>query len=85
MDRIRHQNDIANNEEARLHLKSDIPRLRGRLKLLNGAVRLALASGVCTSLLLFVSFASAFLKMQHVFGAAACWALRSSGLARRWG
>ena len=52
MDRIRHLNDIADDEEARLHLKSDIPRLRRRLKLLNGAVRLALASGVCTTLLL---------------------------------
>jgi hypothetical protein len=70
MDRIRHLNDIADDEEARLHLKSDIPRLRRRLKLLNGAVRLALASGVCTALLLFVSFGSAFLKLQHVFGAA---------------
>ena len=70
MDRIRHLNDIADDEEARLHLKSDIPRLRRRLKFLNGAVRLALASGVCTTLLLFVSFASAFLKLQHVFGAA---------------
>ena len=71
MDRIRHLNDIAEDEEARRHLKSDIPRLRRRLKLLNGAVRLALASGVCTALLLFVSFASAFLRLQHVFGAAA--------------
>jgi len=69
MDRIRHLNDIADDEEARLHLKSDIPRLRRRLKLLNGAVRLALASGVCTTLLLFVSFGSAFLRMQHIFGA----------------
>ena len=70
VDRIRHLNDIADDEEARLHLKSDIPRLRRRLKLLNGAVRLALASGVCTTLLLFVSFGSAFLRLQHVFGAA---------------
>jgi hypothetical protein len=49
MDRIRHLNDIAEDEEARRHLKSDIPRLRRRLKLLNGAARLALASGVCTN------------------------------------
>ena len=71
MDRIRHLNDIADDENARVHLKSDIPRLRRRLGLLNGAVLLALASGVCTSMLLFVSFASAFLRLQHVFGAAA--------------
>jgi hypothetical protein len=70
MDRIRHLNDISDDESARVHLKSDIPRLRRRLRLLNGAVRLALASGVCTSLLLFVSFGSAFLRLQHVFGSA---------------
>jgi hypothetical protein len=69
MDRIRHLNDIADDEKARAHLKSDIPRLRRRLVLLNGAVRLALASGVCTALLLVVSFGSAFLRLQHVFGA----------------
>jgi hypothetical protein len=70
MDRIRHLNDIADDERTRVHLKSDLPRLRRRLSLLNGATRLVLASGVCTSLLLFVSFGSAFLKLQHVFGAA---------------
>ena len=69
MDRIRHLNDIADDESARVHLKSDIPRLRRRLGLLNGAVLLALASGVCTSLLPFVSVASAFLRPQHVDGA----------------
>jgi hypothetical protein len=70
VDRIRHLNDISDDERVRLHLKSDIPRLRRRLGLLNSAVILALASGVCTSLLLVVSFASAFLRLQHVFGAA---------------
>jgi hypothetical protein len=71
MDRIRHLNDIADDEKSRAHLRSDIPRLRRRLHLLNNAVRLALGSGVCTALLLFMSFASAFLGLQHVFGAAA--------------
>jgi hypothetical protein len=70
MDRIRHLNDIADDERSRAHLKSDIPRLRRRLGVLNSAVLLALARGVCTSLLLVVSFASAFLRLQHVFGAA---------------
>jgi hypothetical protein len=70
MDRIRHLNDISDDERTRAHLKSDIPRLRRRLGVLNSAVLLALASGVCTSLLLVVSFASAFLRLQHVFGAA---------------
>jgi hypothetical protein len=70
MDRIRHLNDISDDEWARVHLKEDVPRLRRRLDLLNGATRMALASGVCTSLLLVVSFGSAFLKLQHVYGAA---------------
>jgi hypothetical protein len=37
--------------------------------LLNHATRLALGSGVCTALLLAVGFASAFLRVQHVYGA----------------
>jgi uncharacterized protein DUF2721 len=91
VDRIRHLNDIADDERARVHLKSDLPRLRRRLDLLSSAVLLALASGMCTALLLFVSFASAFLKLQHVFGAAIlfflapCWGSRYSGSVRRCG
>ena len=75
IERIRHLNDIADDERDRAHLKSDIPRLRRRLHLLNGATRLALASGVCTSLLLVVGFASAFLRLQHVYGAGVLFAV----------
>ena len=63
-------NDIGEDEQARAHLKADIPRLRRRLRLLNNATLLALASGVSTSLLLVVGFASAFLRLEHVYGAA---------------
>ena len=70
IERIRNLNDIADNEKPRAHLKSDIPRLQRRLHLLNGATHLALASGVCTSLLLVVAFGSALLRLQHVYGAA---------------
>ena len=69
LDRIRSLNEIAYEASARAHLKSDIPRLRRRAKLLNSATRLALASGMCTSLLLVVGFASAFLKLHHEYGA----------------
>jgi Protein of unknown function (DUF2721) len=68
IERIRHLNEIADDEESRVHLKSDIPRLHRRIELLNGATRLALASGVSTSLLLAVGFATAFLRLQHVHG-----------------
>ena len=70
VDRIRSLNEIGEDDSARAHLKSDIPRLRRRARLLNSATQLALFSGMCTSLLLVVGFASAFLKLQHEYGAA---------------
>ena len=69
IDRIRSLNEIADEDTTRAPLKSDIPRLRQRARLLNSAIQLALASGICTSLLLVVGFASAFLRLQHEYGA----------------
>jgi len=69
VDRIRSLNEIADDDTTRARLKSDIPRLRRRAKLLNSATHLALVSGMCTSLLLVVGFGSAFLKLQHEYGA----------------
>jgi hypothetical protein len=69
VDRIRQLNDVSDNDGPRAHLKSDIPRLRRRAQLLNRATSLALASGMCTSLLLVVGFGSAFLRLQHAYGA----------------
>lgn len=69
MDRIRSLNEISDKDTARAHLKSDIVRLRQRAKLLNSATHLALLSGICTSLLLVVGFASAFLSLRHEYGA----------------
>jgi len=67
LDRIRNLNEIADDDSRRAPLKSDIPRLRRRATLLNSATHLALASGMCTSLLLVVGFGSAFLKLQHEY------------------
>ena len=69
IDRVRSLNEIADDDIVRANLKSDIPRLRRRAKLLNSATRLALASGMCTSLLLVVGFVSAFFRLQHEYGA----------------
>ena len=44
IDRVRSLNEIADGDTARAHLKSDIPRLRKRAKLLNSATHLALVS-----------------------------------------
>jgi hypothetical protein len=75
LDRIRSLNEIADDDTARAHLKSDIPRLRQRANLLNSAVHLALISGICTSLLLVVGFASAFFSLRHEYGAGILFAL----------
>ena len=83
LDRIRSLNEIAEDDRARAHLKSDIPRLQRRASLLNSAVRLALLSGMCTALLLVVGFASAFLKLQHEYGAAVLLGSPSVFLAHR--
>lgn len=69
LERIRSLNEIADTDTARAHLKSDIPRLRQRVKLLNSATHLALVSGMCTALLLVVGFASAYFRLQHEYGA----------------
>ena len=66
--RIRSLNEIADDDAARAQLKSDIPRLKRRAKLLNSAIRLALGSGICTSLLLVVAFGSAFFGLRHEYG-----------------
>ena len=44
VDRIRSPNEIGADDTARIHLKSDIPRLQRRAKLLNSATHLALIS-----------------------------------------
>lgn len=69
VDRIRSLNDISDDDATRAFLKSDIPRLRHRAKLLKDATHLALASGMCTALLLVVGFTSAFLRVKHEYGA----------------
>lgn len=67
LDRIRSLNGIPSDAD-RANLKSDIPRLKLRARLLNNAMRFALASGICTALLLVVGFACAFAGLQHVYG-----------------
>ena len=68
VERIRSLHEIADADDARAHLKADIPRLRRRAKLLNSAAHLALLSGLCTSLLIVVGFGSAFFHLKHEYG-----------------
>ena len=63
IERIRSLNEIADDDDARSHLKSDIPRLRRRVELLNNATYLALLSALCTASLVVVAFASALFRL----------------------
>jgi hypothetical protein len=69
VERIRDLNDIAADDATRARLKADMPRLRRRTELLRSAILLALAGGLCTSLLLVLTFGSAFFGLQHEYGA----------------
>ena len=66
IERIRSLNDIADDDAARSHLKSDIPRLRQRFELLHSATYLALLAGLCTALLVVVAFVSALFRLPPV-------------------
>jgi len=70
IDRSRSIHGISDDDEPRRVLKSDIPRLRARVRLLHRAISLAIASALCTTLLIVWSFAAAFLDQDHQVGAA---------------
>jgi Protein of unknown function (DUF2721) len=65
IDRVRNLNMIADADAARLHLKSDIPRLKRRARLMNNAIYLAVGSAICTTVLVIMAFASAFVGLRH--------------------
>ena len=66
IERSRALNAIADQDAKRSHLRADIPRLVRRAQLLNRAILLAIGSGLALTLLILLSFASAFLKLHHV-------------------
>lgn len=69
IDRIRTVNGIADDDEARAHLKSDLPRLKRRAKLINDAIYFAVGSALCTTVLVILAFLTAFLGFRHEVGA----------------
>ena len=70
LDRLRSLNAIPDEGHARSLLKVDIPRLARRARLMNGAIFLAVCSGIVATLLIVLAFASAYVGIQHVWGAA---------------
>jgi hypothetical protein len=67
IDRIRSLNTIADDDTSRVHLKADIPRLKNRARLMNDAIYLSVGSGICTTVLVILAFASAFVGIRHEF------------------
>jgi hypothetical protein len=65
IDRVRDLNMIADDDDARTHLKSDIPRLMRRARLMNTAIYLAVASAICTTVLVILAFGSALVGVRH--------------------
>jgi len=68
IDRSQALNAIGKDDNARGHLKSDIPRLMHRAALLNKAILFSTISAIIASFLVIVAFVSAYLNLRHEYG-----------------
>jgi hypothetical protein len=57
------------------HLKDALPHLKWRATLMNRAIEFAIISGLFTTLLVILAFVSAFLNVQHEYGAGILFAI----------
>jgi uncharacterized membrane protein YgcG len=62
VDRSQTLNAIGGDDPARVHLKTDLPRLKQRALLLNRAILYAAISAIFATLLVMVAFVSAFFE-----------------------
>jgi len=69
IERVRTLNAITDEDQARVHLKVDLERLRRRARLLNSGILAALRGGVCATLLLAIMFVTGFVGLKHAYGA----------------
>jgi hypothetical protein len=69
VDRIRSLSATAESNPITGKFKVDIPYLKRRALLLHKAVYLALLAGIATTMLLMVMAGSAFLRLEHIYGA----------------
>jgi hypothetical protein len=81
LDRIRDLNALPENAHAMSRLREDLPRLRGRARLVSRAMFYAVISGIVAALLVIFSFVSAVFGRQHVFGAGILFLIALSLLA----
>ena len=70
VDRSQALNAIGGDDPAKVHLKSDLPRMKRRAVLLNNAILFASISAISATLLVIVAFVSAFFGIRHERGIA---------------
>jgi hypothetical protein len=70
VDRSQALNAIGGDNPARVHLKTDLPRLKLRARLLNNAIFYVSVSAIFATLLVMVAFVSAFFGVEHERGIA---------------
>ncbi len=64
VDRVRALNDIDDHDQRRAQLKSDMPVLRRRARLIHLSMSLSILSGVTTALLVAITFIGALFDLQ---------------------
>lgn len=70
IDRSRAINAIPDDNPNKARLEATVPQLRLRANLVNRAIYWAVASGICTCLLMIAAFGSAYFGIRHEPGAA---------------
>lgn len=70
IDRIRDLDSRTEEEDARQKHRAEIANLRSRANMLHNAVRFALASAACTSVIVIIAFLAAFFGWRHEYGVA---------------
>jgi hypothetical protein len=70
IDRSQFLHSIVERDDARAHLKADIPRLKRRAALLNQSILYSTICAIITGSLIIVAFVSAMLHLAHEYGVA---------------
>jgi hypothetical protein len=76
VDRTIVLNGISDDDDAKRHLKADLPRLLRRAAMMNRAILWAVISSIAITVLVIIAFASALLHIQHEIGVAFSLSLR---------
>ena len=70
VDRSQFLHDIPDHDHRRAELKSDLPRLHRRAKLVNRAILFATIAAIATALVVILAFVLAYQEVRHEYGVA---------------